>query len=343
MDFYKSLYNSFDNPNTFLATVISGDAMGAKLLFTENEPLYSSSNFFNKELILALKDIMNTNKPEIINSSETLIFCEPLSKKTRVVICGAGHISISLIKMCKLLGLHVTVIDDRPTFVNDGRQAGADTCICEPFSSALKNIESDTSTFFIIVTRGHRYDIDCLREILYKNCCYTGMIGSKVRVNRIKEALIEEGFTEDKLNDVYTPIGLKIGAETPPEIAVSILAEIIYVKNKTLKGSEFPKEILNTIIGEGFENSPTALATIISRKGSAPRQVGTKMLVLKSGTTVGTIGGGCVESEIKLLSLDVIRSGVPLLKTVDMTGLYAEADGMVCGGIVEVFIEPINP
>ncbi len=343
MDFYMSLYNSFNKPNTFLATVISGDTMGTKLLFSDYEPLYSSSNSFSKELMLAIKATMNVNKPEIINFGESKIFCEPLSKKPKVVICGAGHISIALIKMCKLLGLSVTVIDDRPSFVNDGRQAGADACICEPFSSALKNIESDAGTFFIIVTRGHRYDIDCLREILTKECCYIGMIGSKVRVKKIKEVLIDEGFSEDKLNSVYTPIGLKIGAETPEEIAVSIMAEIIEVKTKTLKGSEFPKEILDTIIGEGFENSPTALATIISRKGSAPRQVGTKMLVLQNGTTVGTIGGGCVESEIKLLALDVIRNGIPTLKTVDMTGTYSEDDGMVCGGIVEVFIEPIIP
>lgn len=341
MDFYMELYNYLNRPKTSTAKIISGKNLGSKLLFSDGELIYNSLNQIDIGLIASIKEAISLNKSQLITYSENRIFCEPISKKPSIIICGAGHISIALIKMCKLLGIEVTVIDDRPTFVNDGRQAGADRCICQPFTSALKNIKSSSGTFFIIVTRGHRYDIDCLKEILTKENAYVGMIGSRLRVRRIKETLLEEGFPKDILDKVYTPIGLKIGAETPEEIAISIMAEIIEVKNKLLKGSEFPKEILDTIIGEGFENASTALATIISKKGSAPREVGTKMLVMEDGRTFGTIGGGCVEAEIKLLALDVIRNGVPLLKIVDMSGADAEADGMVCGGIVEVFIEPI--
>lgn len=341
MEFYSQLYNSFSNSNTYIATVISGEHIGEKLLFHGEELIYTNLSPLDVGLVTTIKEAIASGKRQVVSYCDSKLFCEPLTKKPSIVICGAGHISIALIKMCKLLGLDVTVIDDRPSFVNDGRHAGADHSICEPFTSALSKIKSDKGTFFVIVTRGHRYDIDCLREILTKECSYVGMIGSKVRVTRIKATLMEEGFNEDKLNQVYTPIGLKIAAETPEEIAVSILGEIIEVKNKTLKGSEFPKEILNEILGEAFENQPTALATIISRKGSAPRQVGTKMLICNDGRTIGTIGGGCVEAEVKLLGLDTISSKLPILKTVDMTGIDAEADGMVCGGVVEVFIEPI--
>ncbi|MEG2935376.1 MAG: XdhC/CoxI family protein [Clostridium sp.] len=341
MDFYSELYNNFNKSNTYTAKIISGKHLGAKLLFQNEELVFNNLEPLDLGCIAAIKEALQHNRGYVISYEDTRIFCEPVTKKPSIIICGAGHISIALIKMCKLLDLDVTVIDDRPSFVNDGRLAGADHSICEPFLSALNKVTSDKSTFFVIVTRGHRYDIDCLREILQKENAYIGMIGSKVRVKRIKDSLLEEGFNEEALNKIYTPIGLKIGAETPEEIAVSIIAEIIAVKNRTLKGSEFPKEILNEIIGESFETNPTALATIISRKGSAPRQVGTKMLICNDGRTIGTIGGGCVEAEVKLLALDVIRTKIPLLKTVDMTGVDAEADGMVCGGVVEVFIEPI--
>lgn len=341
MNFYSELYNYFNKTNAYTAKVISGKHFGEKLLFHDEELVYTNLDPLDIGLITSIKESIQDNKSQVITYDDSQIFCEPITKKPSIVICGAGHISIALIKMCKLLNLEVTVLDDRPSFVDDGREAGADHSICEPFMSALNKINSDKNTFFVIVTRGHRYDIDCLKDILTKENAYIGMIGSRIRVKKIKDALLEEGYNEDKLNEIYTPIGLKIGAETPEEIAVSIMAEIIEVKNKTLKSSEFPKDILNEILGEAFENSPTALATIISRKGSAPRQVGTKMLICRDGRTVGTIGGGCVESEIKLLGLDVITSRLPLLKTVDMTGVDAEADGMVCGGVVEVFIEPI--
>lgn len=341
MDFYMELYNYFNKSKTYTAKIISGENLGAKLLFADGELIYNSLNQIDIGLIASIKKAISSKKSQLITYSENRIFCEPLSKKPSIIICGAGHISIALIKMCKLLDIDVTVIDDRPTFVNGGRQAGADRCICDGFTSALKNIKSYSGTFFIIVTRGHRYDIDCLKEILTKESAYVGMIGSGLRIRRIKENLLKEGFDKDKLDQVYTPMGIKIGAETPEEISISIMAEIIEVKNKILKGSEFPKEILDTIIGEGFENASTALATIISKKGSAPRGVGTKMLIMENGRTLGTIGDGFVEAEIKLLALDVIRDGVPLLKTVDMSGADVESDGMVCSDVVEVFIEPI--
>lgn len=341
MEFYSELYNSFSYSNTYIAKIITGESVGEKLLFRGEDLIYTNIAPIDIGLIAAIKEAAKENKAQIISYNNSKIFCEPLTRKPSIVICGAGHISIAMIKMCKLLDLEVTVIDDRPSFVNDGRQAGADHSICDSFTSALNKIPSDSGTFFVIVTRGHRYDIDCLREVLLKENAYIGMIGSKVRVKRIKDALMEEGFDENKLNEVYTPIGLKIGAETPEEIAVSIMAEIIAVKNQSLKGSQFPKDILNEIIGENFEAQSSALATIVSRKGSAPRQIGTKMLILGDGRTIGTIGGGCVEAEVKLLGLDVINTKAPILKTVDMTGVDAEADGMVCGGIIEVFIEPI--
>lgn len=104
-----------------------------------------------------------------------------------MVVCGAGHISIPIIRIGKMLGFHVTVIDDRLSFANTARKEGADTVICKPFGEALEEINGSTGHYFIIVTRGHRYDQDCLSQIIGKKNAYIGMIGSKVRVKLVKD------------------------------------------------------------------------------------------------------------------------------------------------------------
>lgn len=209
------------------------------------------------------------------------IFQERISRSAKLVICGAGHVSMPIIRMGKMLGFHVTVVEDRPKFADDARRAEADQVYCEPFEDGLAKIKGDTDTWFVIVTRGHRYDTDCLRTILGKPRAYVGMMGSKRRTAIVKDQLEAEGFERDVLEAVHTPIGLKIAAETPEEIAVSIMAEIIQIKNSRAKSGGYSSELLEEILKE--DECGKVLATIISRKGSAPRGVGTKMLVWLSG------------------------------------------------------------
>ena len=140
--------------------------------------------------------------------------------------------------MGKMLGFHVTVVEDRPKFADDARRAEADQVYCEPFEDGLAKIKGDTDTWFVIVTRGHRYDTDCLRTILGKPRAYVGMMGSKRRTAIVKDQLEAEGFERDVLETVHTPIGRKIAAETPEEIAVSIMAEIIQIKNSRAKSAK---------------------------------------------------------------------------------------------------------
>ncbi len=125
-----------------------------------------------------------------------------------------------------------------------------------------------------------------------KSHAYIGMIGSRLRVKKVKEAVIENGCDPEIVDQIYTPIGLDIGAETPEEIAVAILAEIIEVKNRKGRRLGYPKEIVHAILDRDTIKERKVLATIIDRKGSAPRGIGTKMLVLPDGVCVGTIGGG---------------------------------------------------
>ncbi|HHZ01609.1 MAG TPA: xanthine dehydrogenase [Tissierellia bacterium] len=338
--FFELLQQLDKSKENIVFTVISGKNSGAKLLLSDGEKVYTNNELYNWDSVIKL--IPADKKSKIINFEDEKVYVEFISQDYNVVVCGAGHISIAIIKMCKLLNLHVTVIDDRIKFTDNARNAGADRVICESFVEALCGIEGSKSTFFIIVTRGHRHDQDCLEEIITKENAYIGMIGSRVRVRKVLDYLEEKGIPREKLDKVYTPIGLNIGAETPEEIAVSIMAELIEVKNKGIGYGSYPREVIDGILSEKYKDIPKAIVTIVSRRGSAPREVGTKMLVLKDGNMIGTIGGGCVEADIRQSALSAIENQECRLVQVDMTGLDAEEEGMVCGGIVEIFVEPIK-
>lgn len=273
--------------------------------------------------------------------SQTRIYRERIGRTPKMVICGAGHVSMPIIRMGKMLGFTVTVIEDRPKFADHARAAGADQVLCEPFADGLSKIRGDSDSWFIVVTRGHRYDTECLEAILQKPYAYVGMMGSRRRVAIVKDQLEAKGVCREALDGVHTPIGLKIGAETPEEIAVSVMAEIIQVKNAGSAKGGYSPELLDAVL-DSDDSREKVLATIISRKGSAPRSVGTKMLIRADGTTVDTIGGGCIESEVIQKALLMMRAEEGFrLCTVDMTADAAEDEGMVCGGVVEVMLEKV--
>lgn len=340
MEFYEALQGLDKSRENIAITFLTGNYIGEKILLSDKEIIYTSNDKINWNDILPF--IPENKKSQIITVDSERLYIEFIRQFYSVVVCGAGHISMPIIKMCKMLDLHVTVIDDRITFANNAIREGADKVECKTFDEALSEIEGDNGTFFIIVTRGHRYDQECLKSIIEKNNAYIGMIGSKVRVRKVLDYLEEEGVQREKLDRVYTPIGLKIGAETPAEIAVSIMAEIIEVKNKGIGSSTYSDELIQGVLSDKYKDIPKAMVTLVSRKGSAPREVGTKMIVLKDGTLIGTIGGGCVEANIRQTAFSCIDNQKTKLVKVDMTGTEAEDDGMVCGGIVELFVEPIQ-
>lgn len=266
-----------------------------------------------------------------------------------LVICGGGHVSIPMIKMGKMLEFHVIVLEDRPAFADHARMAGADEVVCDSFENGLSQTEGSKDTYFVIVTRGHRYDMICLRSIIGKDNAYIGMMGSKVRIRQVMDTLSAEGIDKDILDNVHSPIGLSIGAQTPEEIAVSVMAEIIQVKNERQCENQkdgniadaFTKEILEAALKE--IPCKRYLATIISRKGSAPRQVGTKMVIFEDGSLVGTIGGGCMEAEVVRATLDMMQQNADTkCITVNLMPELAEEEGMVCGGIIEVKLEAVE-
>lgn len=339
MLFLENILNNQKKNKIRIATVVQGEKIGQKAFFYNGVVENTNVDELFHKLAKEENGIIQEEQPVIVEKDGQKIFIESLQKEPHMVICGGGHVSIPVIQMAKMLEFHVTVLEDRPLFADNARRAGADEVICNSFVQGLQQIEGNENTYFVIVTRGHRYDVDCLTEILQKDHAYIGMIGSKKRVKSVKELMEEKGFSKELIDSIYSPIGLNIGAETPAEIAVSIMAEIVQVKNTNKGNIGYTKEILQ-FLEEWKENQvPVAVVTIISRKGSAPRGTGTKMIVTRDGRMIGTIGGGCAESAIQGQAIQCMEKGESKLVFVDMTGKEAEEDGMVCGGVIEVFID----
>jgi xanthine dehydrogenase accessory factor len=148
----------------------------------------------------------------------------------RLVIVGGGHVGLALAEMGEQLGFSVTVIDDREEFANAERFPMADEVRSGAIDEELDGITVDDSAYVVLVSRGHQQDEIALRNVVGRGAAYAGMIGSKRRTATVLQHLAEEGFDRAALDAVSTPIGLDIGAETPEEIAVSILAEIVQVR-----------------------------------------------------------------------------------------------------------------
>lgn len=165
------------------------------------------------------------------------LLVEPAPAPVELLILGGGHIALPLATMAKILGYRVTVVDDRPTFANPGRFPGVDRVICDDFGKAIEKLKLGPKTFVVIVTRGHKHDKVCLRKVITGETAYTGMIGSRRRVKALLTEMEQEGIDKEVLKKVHTPIGLDIGAETPEEIAISILAEVIKVNRGGKVGS----------------------------------------------------------------------------------------------------------
>ncbi|MCB2295289.1 XdhC family protein [Clostridium algoriphilum] len=321
-----------------------------KTLYTENSlSEHNCTSDLDKLLYKHSKHALETGNLQFVKASENETYLiEPYFPEPRLIILGGGHIAKPLAEFASKAGFSVTVIDDRPSFANHERFPTAQKVICESFDHCFDFINLNMSAYVVIVTRGHRHDMDCLRQVLKHNTAYVGMIGSKRRVKSVMEQMLSEGYPKEKLNGVNAPIGLKIGAVTPDEIAFSIISQLIQYRRlgdistsvtNPIKANlpEFDSDVLIELCKE--ENSPGAMITIISTKGSVPRNAGAKMLVWPFGKLLGSIGGGCSEGEIINTARDLIKDGGYKLQSIDMTGIIAEDEGMVCGGVMDVIIE----
>ncbi len=166
-----------------------------------------------------------------INSNLGVYFVEPIGKLSSCYIIGAGHIASKLAPLTSLVGFSTIVLDDRPDYVSLERFPSADKrIVVDGFQDVISQISVEPDSFIVIVTRGHNSDRDVLAQALNTPAAYIGMIGSRRKIALTFESLQKQGFSQERLQKVHTPIGLSIGAETPEEIAVSIVAEMIQVR-----------------------------------------------------------------------------------------------------------------
>jgi xanthine dehydrogenase accessory factor len=249
--------------------------------------------------------------------------------------------------MAAMMDFELIIYDDRPAFSSPSRFPMADQVICDSFEAIGQNLVFNEKDYVVIVTRGHRHDEDCLKYVLSgQEPHYTGMIGSKRRVAIVKKLLLNDGFDPQKLERLDSPIGLHIGAVTPPEIAVSILGKITQVRReKVNRNNQETMEVFADLTLLKFLAQPKtealALATVVSTKGSTPRRAGAKMAIHFDGRTVGSIGGGCSEADVITKARTIIETGGYEIIKVDMTD-SAEEDGMVCGGTMRVLVERLE-
>jgi xanthine dehydrogenase accessory factor len=278
---------------------------------------------------------------------ENLTLRETFFPPPRLILFGCGHVALPLARMAALLKFEVILFDDRPSFADPRRFPGAAQVICDAFASIPARLSIRAGDYVVIITRGHRYDQDCLRQVLSGVFPrYVGMIGSRRRAGIVLRRMVEEGHAEELTRRVHAPIGLDIGAVTPEEIALSILAQVVRTRRVRdipdaggAEGEGLDRAVLEWLAGEHAERA--ALVTVLAARGSTPREAGARLLLLEDGSLLGSIGGGCAEAEVLRQARGVLSGGGWRLAVSDLADSAAEEEGMVCGGAMEVLIEAV--
>ena len=249
---YQELANVISKgERAVLATVISsrGSAprkAGAKMLIKEDGTAIGSIGGGGTEhkILSKVAKVMKSGEPQIVRfdlsgKDEALamicggqmeVFLEPILSPETIYLFGAGHISQSTAATGKKLGFRMVVIDPRPEYNNIDRFPEADSLIVEEYDSAFSKLNVGEDGYIVIYTTGHVVDEQCLQFAVGTKAKYIGMIGSKNKAKEVKQRLLQKGVPQQQVDRVHSPIGLEIGAETPEEITISILAEIIKVK-----------------------------------------------------------------------------------------------------------------
>ena len=245
----------------------------------------------------------------------------------RLIICGGGHVAKEVAAMAAHLDFHTRVIDDREDLMTKERFPTTEEVICDTYENIENHLEPGAC--YVVVTPDHKADYRCVSAILSTDYAYLGMIGSKRKVATAQQKLREDGFTEAQIQSIFAPIGLPIGAVTPAEIAISILAQIIQEKNKTHAASA-DRSLLEAK-GSGV------LCVITQKRGSTPRGVGSMMFV-GADQVLGSIGGG--ESEYLAME-DARCTREVTTREYRLNNKRADGLDMVCGGTIQVLFIPV--
>src|SRR5688572_15468358 len=229
--------------------------IGAKMLvFADGRTVGTiGGGCYENDAFWKAREAITNRRPQLIHyelsddfAQETGLICggqmdvyvEPIEPSPELYVIGAGHVGFHLARQAADAGFRVHVVDDREKFANAERFPMAAEVVTEDIPTWINSANLPSHAYVVIVTRGHNNDLDALRALAPRDLRYLGLIGSRAKVARIYDALLEESMPADLLRQVHAPIGLDIGAVTPQEIAVSILAELIAVKHGKVKGRD---------------------------------------------------------------------------------------------------------
>ncbi len=286
---------------------------------------------------------------DLVRQAEEETFVRRFVPEERLILLGGGHIAAPLCAMGAMLDFAVTVVDDRPEFASGQRFPAAAQVICDSFVHAIGALAIRSTDYVCVITRGHRWDRDCLRAILGGvQPTYLGLISSHHRAAALLGLLVEEGSNEKAVGAIHAPIGLRIGALTPAEIAVSICAELVAHRRALPTREKVAGLLAQTNTDPAFlrfmaeDSGPKALLLVLSSTGSTPVKSGAIMAVDAYGRSYGTIGGGCGEAEAMRQARGMIGTGKTRVLTVDMDGDPSGEDDLVCGGTMRVLIEDVQ-
>ena len=234
-----------------LATIVSSQGStprkaGAKMLIKEDGTFIGTVGGGGTEhqIRQRVDEVLRSGQPQMIHfdlsgkdralkmvcGGQEDVFLEPIMSPETLYLFGAGHTAQSMAAMGKMLGFCVAVIDPRPDYNNSERFPNADTLVVEEWENAFSKLNVDENSYVIVHTMGSDIDEQCLEFVANTKAKYIGMIGSRRKATVVKEHLMEKGVSPSQLDRLHSPMGLVIGADTPEEIAISILAEIIKIK-----------------------------------------------------------------------------------------------------------------
>jgi xanthine dehydrogenase accessory factor len=243
----------------------------AKMLIREDGSIMGTigGGCVEADVWTAAREVIDTEKPRhltfslgqdaaydngLICGGQLDIFVEPVTPEPRAYIFGGGHVSKSISKIANMAGFATVIIDDREAFANKERFPEADETYADEYENVFPKLDISSSAYIVIVTRGHRDDMRVLRWAVGTPARYIAMIGSKRKTISVVKELVKEGIPREAFDKIYAPMGLEIGAETPEEIAISVVGEMIAVRRgpkadwRQLSKSIFAHEELKALL-----------------------------------------------------------------------------------------------
>lgn len=218
---------------THVSTIKGKTSISNRSLQFHNGQIFGHSFLPVAQLKKLQAELSNISITTIVPMGDASVVVDPI-RNLKILYCfGAGHVAMPTAHIAATVGFRVVVIDDRAEFASTERFPDAEqVCVIRDYSKALKGLEIDKDSFIVIMTRGHRYDRVVLEQALKTEAGYVGMISSRQKRDVIYQALLAKGITKQELERIHSPIGIDIGSETPEEIAVSIVAELINERTK---------------------------------------------------------------------------------------------------------------